>query len=239
MWASLFPRIFMRSDQIKQCNQVVALAERDGGQDTPQIDSKKPPRPRAQGHGRRAGNVMTRQGEFERIIASLHRAMLDESEWHTTLALIDDACGTAGIRFAVVDDNDPGDAQWIFDDACCRHDEPAQRHFDGEPLTAPTRNELLCHARANGLNIRVAGTDGTHSLWALARLATACGLNPQQIAMIERLLPHVRHFLRVRHALAGDAALGASLIRVLDNMLIGVLCLDWRAMIVHANVPRP
>ena len=179
--------------------------------------------------------IRGRQGEFERIIASLHRAMLDESEWHTTLALIDDACGTAGLRLVVVDDNDPNDAQWLFGDACCRHAELAQQHFDREPITAPTRNELLRRARADGLNIRAAGPDGTHTLWALARPATARGLNPEQIAMVKRLLPHLHQFLRVRHALAGDAALGASLSRVLDNMLIGVLYLDWRGMIVQAN----
>ena len=175
------------------------------------------------------------QGEFDRIIASLHRAMLDESEWHTTLALIDDACGTAGLRFAVVDDNNPNDAQWLFDDACRRHDEPAQQHFEREPITAPIRNELLRRARADGLNIRVTGPDGPHTLWALAKPATACSLKPEQITMIKRLLPHLRQFLRVRQALVGDAALGASLSRVLDNVRIGVLCLDWRGMIVQAN----
>ena len=53
--------------------------------------------------------------------------------------------------------------------------------------------------------------------------------------MIERLLPHIRQFVRVRQALVGAHALGASLAELLDNTMAGVIYLDWRAMIVQAN----
>ena len=33
---------------------------------------------------------------FERILASLHEAMLDDVHWPTTTALIDEACGITG-----------------------------------------------------------------------------------------------------------------------------------------------
>ena len=39
---------------------------------------------------------MSEQSAFERIVASLHDAMLDDSHWPATAALIDEACGIAG-----------------------------------------------------------------------------------------------------------------------------------------------
>ena len=39
---------------------------------------------------------MSRQDEFERLLASLHEAVLDDAHWPTVSALIDKACGTKG-----------------------------------------------------------------------------------------------------------------------------------------------
>ena len=39
---------------------------------------------------------MSEQSAFERIVASLHDAMLDDSHWPTTSALIDEACDLTG-----------------------------------------------------------------------------------------------------------------------------------------------
>ena len=39
---------------------------------------------------------MTRQDVYERILSSLHDAMLDDTHWPATSALIDEACGIAG-----------------------------------------------------------------------------------------------------------------------------------------------
>ena len=39
---------------------------------------------------------MTRQDVYERILSSLHDAMLDDSHWPATSALIDEVCGIAG-----------------------------------------------------------------------------------------------------------------------------------------------
>ena len=55
--------------------------------------------------------------------------------------------------------------------------------------------------------------------------------------MIERLLPHIRQFVRVRQALAGANALGASFAELLDRTGIGVICLDYGGRIVEANEP--
>ena len=59
--------------------------------------------------------------------------------------------------------------------------------------------------------------------------------NPGKVAMIKRLLPHIRQFVRIRQALTGAEALAASLADSLDDMRIGMICLDWRGMIVEAN----
>ena len=39
---------------------------------------------------------MSDQDMFERILVSLHDAMLDASLWPATSALIDESCGTVG-----------------------------------------------------------------------------------------------------------------------------------------------
>ena len=210
---------------------------------------------------------MSQQGKFERIIASLHEAMLDDSQWRTTSALIDDACGITGTHLVLVGGTTHGDAKWLFDKAYwhgehrehlgrdyakdnCPRDERIPRllqladqqiahvtdiYTRSELQTSPV-NELLRRAEArDGLNIRMDGPDDIHIIWTLANPTAAGGWNSEQITMIKRLLPHIRQFVRVRQALAGAHALGASLAGLLDNMLMGVLCLDWRGMIVQAN----
>ena len=39
---------------------------------------------------------MSRENAFDRILASLHEAALDDTCWPTTSALIDEACGVKG-----------------------------------------------------------------------------------------------------------------------------------------------
>ena len=53
--------------------------------------------------------------------------------------------------------------------------------------------------------------------------------------MIERLLPHIRQFVRVRQALSDAGALGASLSELLDSTRSGVIQLERRGRIVEAN----
>ena len=213
---------------------------------------------------------MTRQDQFDRIIASLHEAMLDDTRWRETSALIDDACGITGTHLVLVGD-DPhfhDNPQWLFDKPYWRgelredigrdyaenyfpSDERIPRYLrlpdrrvvrvtdiytERELKISPTFNELLRRAGArDGLSIRMDGPAGIHICWALANPTTSGGWSSEQIEMIERLLPHIRQFVRVRHALVGAEALGASLAALLDNMMIGVVCLDWRGMIVQAN----
>ena len=219
-------------------------------------------------HGTRRQGALGHQDKLDRIIASLHGATLDDSQWRATSVLIDDACGISGTHLVLVGGNDHRDVRWLFDKAYwhgeLREDlgrEYAEDYFPRderiprlmqlpdqqivpvtdiytphELRTSPTYNELLRRAGArDGLNIRMDGPDGIHIIWALANPTTTGGWNSEQIAMIGSLLPHIRQFVRVRQALVGAAALGTSLTGLLDNMLVGVLCLDWRGKIVHAN----
>ncbi len=61
------------------------------------------------------------------------------------------------------------------------------------------------------------------------------GWTSERVGTIERLLPHLRHFVAVRHALLESGALGASLLDLLDNVRAGVVRLDRRGRVVAAN----
>ena len=53
--------------------------------------------------------------------------------------------------------------------------------------------------------------------------------------MLERLLPHLRQYVRVRHALAEAGALGTSLAELLGNSRAGVIQLDRDGRMVETN----
>ena len=112
----------------------------------------------------------------------------------------------------------------------------ADLYTDRQLKTSPTCNELLRRAGAqDGPNIRMDGPDGIHVVWALADPVGRHGWSSEQLEMIERLLPHIRQFVRIRHTLIGAQALSTAFSGVLDSTMGAVLCLDWRGMIVQAN----
>lgn len=57
---------------------------------------------------------MSQQDRFERIIGSLHEAMLDDTRWPITAALIDEACGSKGNELVVAEGNGRADAKILF-----------------------------------------------------------------------------------------------------------------------------
>ena len=105
-----------------------------------------------------------------------------------------------------------------------------------ELKTSPVYNEWLqnCGARG-GLNTRLDGPAGSRILWTLGGPVEGNGWGSAQIAMIQGLLPHIRQFVRVRHALSGAKVLGATLSGLLDNPRLGIIHLDWRGRIGEAN----
>ena len=56
---------------------------------------------------------MNDQDAFERILASLYDAMLDETRWPATSALIDEACGLTG-NGLMVGEGPPDDVRALF-----------------------------------------------------------------------------------------------------------------------------
>ena len=109
-------------------------------------------------------------------------------------------------------------------------------YTEEEAKTSRTYNEALLGAQAqNGLNARMDGPNGSRIIWATADSVDGGEWWSDQIGMIERLLPHVRQYVRVRQALADAEALGTSLASLLENAWAGIIQLDWRGRIVAAN----
>ena len=112
----------------------------------------------------------------------------------------------------------------------------ADLYTDQELKTSPAYNEWLRHFGAqNGLNVRMDGQDGSRIVLATADPVKGSSWDATQIGTIERLLPHIRHFVQVRQAMAAADALGNSLGGMLDNDRLGVIHLDWRGRIANAN----
>ena len=105
-----------------------------------------------------------------------------------------------------------------------------------ELQTSRTYNELFRRAHfQDGLNVRLDVAEDIQLAWGLAGPVKAGGLGGSGVSLLEALLPHLRHFVRVRQALVGAEALGASAAGLLDNPQIGVIHLDRRARILAAN----
>ena len=105
-----------------------------------------------------------------------------------------------------------------------------------ELKTSPTYNEILPRAKyQNGLNVRLDGPDGSHMTWGLGDPVASDGWGSSEIAMIKKLLPHIRQFIRVRQALVRAETRDTTVTTLLDNPRIGVLHLDRRGQIIEVN----
>ncbi len=105
-----------------------------------------------------------------------------------------------------------------------------------ELTTSDTYNDLLRRAEGRkGFNVRMAGPDGLQILMGLADPVDPHGWDSDHVETIERMLPHIRQFVRVRHALVRAEALGRSFGELLDNTMVGVVFLDRRGRIINAN----
>ena len=204
---------------------------------------------------------------FERILASLYDAMLDDTRWPATSALIDEACGLTG-NGLMVGEGPKNDVRGLFVGLYYRGqrredlereylenyhsiDERVPRFrqlpvsrlvhindlYTAEELkTSPTYNEILPRAAMqDGLNVRLPGLDGSHIGWGLNDPVDSEGWGPSRIAMVQRLLPHIQQFVRVRQALVRAEARSSTVTALLDNPRIGVLELDRRGRILEAN----
>ena len=105
-----------------------------------------------------------------------------------------------------------------------------------ELKTSPTYNEgFVRGSMQDGVNVRLDGPDGSHIAWATADPVSPSGWESSQLTLVQRLLPHIRQFVRVRQTLAKAEALGASVATLLDNTRVGVIHLDRDGRVVAAN----
>ena len=210
---------------------------------------------------------MTHPDIFERVLASMQDATLDDSLWPSTSALIDEACGATGnglvvcesfgenvgiVHAAIFFRGQPcEDLQREYLEVYYQLDErvprlrrlpesqlaPVSSLFTEKELkTSSVYNESLRKMGAQkGLNVRLDGPAGCGIFWGTADPFGPGDWGPDQIAMIKRLLPHIRHFVWVRRALAAAGALAASLTELLDNSRIGVIHLDHYGRLSEVN----
>ena len=210
---------------------------------------------------------MNNPDAFERILASLYDAMLDETRWPATSALIDEACGLTGnglmvaegpkddVRAVFVGLFSQGQRREDLEREYLEHyhaiDERVPRFrqlpvsrlvhindlYTAEELkTSPTYNEILLRAgMQDGLNVRLPGLDGSHIGWGLNDPVDSEGWGASRITRVQRLLPHIQQFVRVRQALVRAGARSTTVTALLDNPRIGVLELDRRGRILEGN----
>ena len=211
---------------------------------------------------------MSERRTFDRILASLHEATLDDTHWPVASALIDDAFRAKG-HSLVFGRGRTEEGVQIFSARFFRGGERlresereyfgvyhpvderlpllrllpdsrivrvADLYTDEELRTSPTYNEALAKGHLqNGLNVRLDGPNGSRIVWTINDPIDTDGWSSARVESIRRLLPHIRHYVSMRHALAGAGALGASLEELLATTGSGVIQLDWRGRIVAAN----
>ena len=210
---------------------------------------------------------MSEQSAFERVVASLYAAMLDDTHWPATSALIDEACGIAG-NALLVGEGPPDDLRVLFVGLYYRgqrrtdlereyldvyhpinegiprlrqlpdgHLVPIKDLYTAEELkTSRAYNEALLRGQyQQGVNVLLAGPGGARMTWSLADPVVSEGWGSSQIAMVRRLTPHIRQFIRVRQALVRAQAGDTTVTALLENPRIGVLHLDRRGRILAAN----
>ena len=212
---------------------------------------------------------MNDQDVYERILALLHEAVLDDAKWPAVSGLIDTACRSKGNMLVFGEGTVESGIEIYFSMLCyrgqqCRElereyyenyhatDERLPRlrqlpdsfitHIDDllteeEKKVSPTYNVAFLRASMQHcLNLRLDGPGGgTRIVMAIADSVDGNSWSTAQVGMLERLLPHIRHYVGSRQALADARALGSTVAGLLDNVLAGVIQLDSRGRIVAMN----
>ena len=111
----------------------------------------------------------------------------------------------------------------------------SELYTDEEKKTSETYNALPLADARNSLTVRMDGSKGSRIVWAFADPVGRDGWSFERTGMVERLLPHLRQYVRVRQALADMGGLKASLATLLDYGSTGVIQLNRRGRIVVAN----
>ncbi len=211
---------------------------------------------------------MSERDTFDRILASLYEAALDDGRWPAASALIDEALETEGNALVVGADQPGGDVRIFYAGFFYRGErntEWERRYFDHyyawderiprlrklpdsrlvhcrdlytdeELKSSPAYNEALSLGHTqDSINVRLDGPGGSRIVWVVNDPVDTGGWSSRQIELIRRLLPHVRHYVSVRQALADAGALGSSFDELLAATGCGIIQLDWRGRIRAAN----
>ena len=105
-----------------------------------------------------------------------------------------------------------------------------------ELTTSPTYNEMLLRdGGQDSMYVRLDGPDGTSIAWALRDPVDSDGWCSSRIAMVRRLLPPIRQFVRVRQALVRAEARNTTVTALLDHHGMGVIHVDRHGLILEAN----
>lgn len=211
---------------------------------------------------------MSRQDLFDRLLASLYDAMLDDAEWPVASALIDRICGSKG-NILVSGEGGLGTDLAVYFARCCyrgeRREEFEDEYFriyhhidergprlrrlpdsrivsiddlytDEEKSTSIAYNEMLARSdTANCLHARMDGPNGSRIIWTAADPVDHDGWSSERVETLARILPHIRQFVRVRFALIGAQAVGATMAELLENTRCGIIQIDRRRRIVEVN----
>ena len=212
--------------------------------------------------------AVSRQDLFERLLASLFDAALDDAEWPAASALVDEICGSKG-NILVSGEGGLGTDLAVYFARCCyrgeRREEFEDEYFrvyhhidergprlrrlpdsrivsiddlytDNEKRTSIAYNEMLARSdTANCLHARLDGPNGSRIIWTAADPVDHDGWSVERVETLARILPHIRQYVRVRLALAGARALGATMAGLLENTRCGIVQLDRRGRIVGLN----
>ena len=204
---------------------------------------------------------------FERILALLHEAALDGAAWPAAAALIDEACGTVGNALVVAGRSGDiyaiqplyrGEADYDaareYFEVYYPHDEILRRRMEMPDGRLVRSAELYAEAASrtpvadnvlegwrlmraqNGFSASVEQPGGLRIFWGVGD-PVGDDWESAQVALLERLLPHVVRTVVIRQALVEAEALGAGLAGLLDNDRIGAVQLDREGRVLEANKP--
>ena len=205
------------------------------------------------------------QSQYEELVSLLYEAALDVAVWPRVAASLHSATDLRGSHLAVVGDApvDPhmifsrfyceggtaADVEREYNEVYFPMDErmarirswPRGRLFHNRDVyTDEERKESPVYAdflrSVDGQNQAGIATGGTQTYvcWVLTK-SFASEWEPEQVALIERLTPHLERIFAVRRALAAAGALDAALDALLANMRVGVFLLDLRGRIIETN----
>ena len=104
-----------------------------------------------------------------------------------------------------------------------------------ELTTSPVHHVFSRVNCANAVNVRLEGPRGSRIMWMVQDPIDDDGWSSARLALMRRLLPHIRQTVRVQVALGRVGTLGMTLEGLLEATGLGVIQLDRRGRIVAAN----